>query len=167
TVVGVVKAYTTRVGGGPFPTEQLNDIGKFLQEVGAEVGVTTGRKRRCGWLDLVVLQHSNRVNGYDALNLTKLDVLDGMKEIKVGVSYILDGKEMEGFPANLDLLERPGFEVKYETLPGWSEPITGVREWDKLPANCRAYVEFIEKFLGVPIRWIGVGPDRDAMIIKP
>ncbi|QRV89500.1 adenylosuccinate synthase [Ceratobasidium sp. AG-Ba] len=166
-VVGVVKAYTTRVGGGPFPTEQLNDIGEFLQRVGAEVGVTTGRARRCGWLDLVVLQHSNRVNGYDVLNLTKLDVLDGMKEIKVGVAYLLDGKEMEGFPANLDLLERPGFEVKYETLPGWSESIAEVREWEKLPANCRAYVEFIEKFLGIPIKWIGVGPDRDAMVVKP
>ncbi|QRV74809.1 adenylosuccinate synthase [Ceratobasidium sp. AG-Ba] len=167
TVVGVVKAYTTRVGGGPFPTEQLNDIGEFLQRVGAEVGVTTGRARRCGWLDLVVLQHSNRVNGYDVLNLTKLDVLDGMKEIKVGVAYLLDGKEMEGFPANLDLLERPGFEVKYDTLPGWSESIAEVREWEKLPANCRAYVEFIEKFLGIPIKWIGVGPDRDAMVVKP
>ncbi|KAG9127533.1 hypothetical protein FRC07_012549 [Ceratobasidium sp. 392] len=167
TVVGVVKAYTTRVGGGPFPTEQLNEVGEFLQRVGAEFGVTTGRVRRCGWLDLVVLQHSNRVNGYDSLNLTKLDVLDGMKEIKVGVSYFLDGKELEGFPANLDLLERPGFEVKYETLPGWSEPITEVREWDKLPKNCRAYVEFIENSLGVPIKWIGVGPDRDAMIVKP
>ncbi|KAG8748153.1 hypothetical protein FRC10_008886 [Ceratobasidium sp. 414] len=186
TVVGVVKAYTTRVGGGPFPTEQLNDIGEYLQRVGAEFGVTTGRVRRCGWLDLVVLQHSNRVNGYDSLNLTKLDVLDGMKEIKVGVSYILDGREMEGFPgeyhlpsdhgllktksnniANLDLLERPGFEVKYETLPGWSEPITEVREWGKLPGTCRAYVEFIENFLGIPIKWIGVGPDRDAMIVKP
>ncbi|KAG9080099.1 hypothetical protein FRC06_007083 [Ceratobasidium sp. 370] len=183
TVVGVVKAYTTRVGGGPFPTEQLNvrgfhqtETGEYLQRVGVEFGVTTGRVRRCGWLDLVVLQHSNRVNGYDVLNLTKLDVLDGMKEIKVGVSYLLDGREMEGFPgeyhvpsnhSNLDLLERPGFEVKYETLPGWSEPITEVREWDKLPENCRAYVEFIENFLGIPIKWIGVGPDRDAMIIKP
>jgi len=167
TVIGVVKAYTTRVGGGPFPTEQLNDVGKYLQSVGAEVGVTTGRVRRCGWLDLVVLQHSTRVNGYDAFNLTKLDVLDGMKEIKVGVGYTLDGKEMEGFPANLDLLERPGFEVKYETLPGWSEPIIDIREWNQLPANCRSYVEFIEKFLGVPVKWIGVGPGREAMIAKP
>ncbi|KAG9081525.1 hypothetical protein FS749_007600 [Ceratobasidium sp. UAMH 11750] len=109
-VVGVVKAYTTRVGGGPFPTEQLNEIGEYLQRVGAEFGVTTGRARRCGWLDMVVLQHSNRVNGYDCLNLTKLDVLDGMKEIKVGVSYILDGKEMEGFPGKSHIPSDHGYE---------------------------------------------------------
>ncbi|ELU40167.1 adenylosuccinate synthase [Rhizoctonia solani AG-1 IA] len=160
-VVGVVKAYTTRVGGGPFPTEH----------VGAEVGVTTGRVRRCGWLDLVVLQHSNRVNGYDALNLTKLDVLDGLDEIKVAVGYVLDGNPMDGFPArisaNLDTLEQPGFQIKYETLPGWKEPISSIRQWEKLPEACRSYVQFIERFLGVPVKWIGVGPGRDAMIIKP
>ncbi|CAE6426847.1 unnamed protein product [Rhizoctonia solani] len=166
-VIGVVKAYTTRVGGGPFPTEQLNDIGKHLQSVGAEVGVTTGRVRRCGWLDLVVLQHSNRVNGYDALNLTKLDVLDGLDEIKVAVGYALDGKPMDGFPANLDVLERPDFQIKYETLPGWKEPISSIRQWEKLPEACRSYVQFIEQFLGIPVKWIGVGPGRDAMIIKP
>lgn len=114
--IGVVKAYTTRVGGGPFPTEQLNETGVHLQEVGAEWGVTTGRRRRCGWLDLVVLKYSHQINGYDTLNLTKLDVLDQLKTIEVAVSYELNGKELAGFPADLDLLAK--VDVKYVTLPG-------------------------------------------------
>ncbi|KAF8754050.1 Adenylosuccinate synthetase [Rhizoctonia solani] len=165
-----VTSSSTSVGGVctglGIPPRRL-DIGKHLQSVGAEVGVTTGRVRRCGWLDLVVLQHSNRVNGYDALNLTKLDVLDGLDEIKVAVGYVLDGNPMDGFPANLDTLEQPGFQIKYETLPGWKEPISSIRQWEKLPEACRSYVQFIERFLGVPVKWIGVGPGRDAMIIKP
>lgn len=161
-VLGVVKAYTTRVGGGPFPTEQLNDTGVHLQEVGREYGTTTGRRRRCGWLDLVVLRHSTLVNGYDSLNLTKLDVLDQLPEIKVATAYKLDGKELDGFPADLDALAR--VEVVYDTLPGWQASIEQARTWEALPPKCREYVEYIEGKLGVPIEWIGVGPGREAMI---
>ncbi|RDB23062.1 Adenylosuccinate synthetase 1 [Hypsizygus marmoreus] len=162
--IGVVKAYTTRVGGGPFPTEQLNDIGIHLQEVGREYGTTTGRRRRCGWLDLVVLKHSCLINGYDSFNLTKLDVLDLLPEISVGVRYLVNGKEITGFPADLDLLAR--VEVEYVTLPGWETPITEIRSYDALPENCKKYVEFIEQFFGVPVEWIGVGPGRESMLGK-
>lgn len=164
TTIGVVKAYTTRVGGGPFPTEQLNDIGVHLQEVGREYGTTTGRRRRCGWLDLIVLRHSCLVNGYTTLNLTKLDVLDSLPEIKVAVGYSLDGQALLGFPADLDLLAR--VKVEYETLPGWQTSIAHVDTYDELPENCKKYIEFIERFLGVGIGWIGVGPGRNSMIRK-
>lgn len=163
--IGVVKAYTTRVGGGPFPSEQLNDVGVHLQEVGREYGATTGRRRRCGWLDLVVLKHSCMINGYDSFNLTKLDVLDQLPEIKVGVKYNVDGKELAGFPADLELLGK--VEVEYVTLPGWKSSIEQITSYDALPDNCKKYVEFIEKSLTVPIKWIGVGPARENMITKP
>ncbi|KAF5323740.1 hypothetical protein D9619_012990 [Psilocybe cf. subviscida] len=162
--IGVVKAYTTRVGGGPFPTEQLNDIGTHLQEVGREWGTTTGRRRRCGWLDLVVLKHSTLINGYDSFNLTKLDILDQLPEIKVGVRYLVDGKELTGFPADLELLAK--VEVEYVTLPGWQSSIEKVTKYEDLPENCKKYVEFIEKFMSVPVKWIGVGPGREAMVVK-
>ncbi|KAG6844506.1 hypothetical protein H0H87_006331 [Tephrocybe sp. NHM501043] len=164
-VIGVVKAYTTRVGGGPFPTEQLNSIGEHLQEVGREWGVTTGRRRRCGWLDAVVLKHSNLINGYDSINLTKLDILDSLPEIKVGIKYLINGKELAGFPANLNVLAK--VEVEYVTLPGWNTSITDITSYDALPENCKKYIEFIEQVTGVPVEWIGVGPGRDSMIIKP
>jgi len=163
--IGVVKAYTTRVGGGPFPSEQLNDVGVHFQEVGREYGTTTGRRRRCGWLDLVVLKHSCLINGYDSLNLTKLDVLDQLSEIKVAVKYKIDGKELAGFPADLDVLEK--VEVEYVTLPGWKSSIEQIRSYDALPENCKKYVEFIEESLKVPIKWIGVGPARESMVTKP
>lgn len=163
--IGVVKAYTTRVGGGPFPTEQLNDVGVHFQEVGQEYGTTTGRRRRCGWLDLVVLKHSCMINGYDSLNITKLDVLDQLSEIKVGVKYKVDGKELAGFPADLDILEN--VEVEYLTLSGWNSSIEQITSYDALPDNCRKYVEFIEESLKVPVKWIGVGPARESMIMKP
>lgn len=167
--IGVVKAYTTRVGGGPFPTEQLNDIGRLLQDVGREVGTTTGRPRRCGWLDLVVMRHSCLINGYTSLNLTKLDILDALPEIKVAVAYRMPmsegGSELQGFPADLDVLEK--VQVQYESLPGWQTSIAETRKYEELPENCRKYVEFIEKFLGVPVQFIGVGPGRESMITKP
>ncbi|KAJ3511594.1 hypothetical protein NLJ89_g4004 [Agrocybe chaxingu] len=163
--IGVVKAYTTRVGGGPFPTEQLNDIGVHLQEVGREYGTTTGRRRRCGWLDLVVLKHSTLINGYDSFNLTKLDVLDQLAEINVAVKYTVDGKELPGFPADLELLDR--VEVEYVTLPGWQSSIENITSYDALPENCKKYVEFIEEFTKVPVKWIGVGPGRENMVTKP
>ncbi|KAI0050870.1 Adenylosuccinate synthetase [Auriscalpium vulgare] len=162
--IGVVKAYTTRVGGGPFPTEQLNDIGEHFQEVGREFGTTTGRRRRCGWLDLVVLKHSCLINGYDTLNLTKLDILDDLAEIKVAVKYLVNGEELPGFPADLEKLAQ--VEVSYVTLPGWQSSIASVKTYEELPENCQKYISFIETFLKVPIEWIGVGPGRESMIQK-
>ncbi|CAG8688981.1 14824_t:CDS:2, partial [Acaulospora colombiana] len=157
-IIGVVKAYTTRVG------DLEKEIGNTLQEVGHEYGTTTGRRRRCGWLDLVVLKYSANVNGYDLLNLTKLDVLDGLDEIKVAVKYKLGETELEGFPANLELLSQ--VEVEYVTLPGWKSEISKITTYSELPENCRKYVEFIEKYLEVDIKWIGVGPARDSMIVR-
>jgi adenylosuccinate synthase len=162
--IGVVKAYTTRVGSGPFPSEQLNEDGEKLQQIGREVGVTTGRKRRCGWLDLMVVKYSHAINWYDSINLTKLDVLDTFKEIKVATSYTYNGQPLASFPADLDVLEH--MEVHYETLPGWEKSTTGVQLWEDLPANARAYVEFIEKFVGVKCKYIGTGPGRENMIVR-
>ncbi|KAM5443828.1 Adenylosuccinate synthase [Microsporum ferrugineum] len=163
SIVGVVKAYCTRVGSGPFPTEQLNEVGEKLQVAGREFGVTTGRKRRCGWLDMVLLRYSARINHYTALNLTKLDILDDFDEIKVAVAYKLDGKELESFPASSDALEK--VEIVYETLPGWKSTTMGVSKWEDLPVNAQKYVEYIEHSLGgVPIKWIGTGPARSHMI---
>lgn len=161
---GVVKAYTTRVGSGPFPTEQLNEIGEKLQTVGHEIGTTTGRKRRCGWLDLVLLGYSHMVNDYTAICITKLDVLSGIEELKVAVEYRIDGEKIPSFPANLENLAK--VEVIYDTLPGWTEDISGCRKFEDLPANAQAYVERIEKIIGTPAKWIGVGPGRESMIIR-
>ncbi|KAM0173152.1 hypothetical protein ACHAPF_006907 [Botrytis cinerea] len=165
-IYGVVKAYTTRVGGGPFPTEDLGEVGTTLQEVGREFGVTTGRRRRCGWLDLVVVKYSTAINSYTAINLTKLDILDSFKEIKVAVAYRdpATGETLDSFPADLERLET--LEPQYVTLPGWNQPTTGCRSYYDLPSACRKYCEFIEKEVGVPIKFIGVGPSRDDMITK-
>lgn len=167
SIIGVVKAYTTRVGSGPFPSEQLNEIGDKLQRVGKEFGVTTGRRRRCGWFDLVLARYSHAINHYTALNLTKLDVLDDFDEIKVAVAYILpDGTRHEySYPGDANVLEK--VKVEYVTLPGWKSNTMGVTRWEDLPANARAYVEFIERELGgVPVKWIGTGPAREHMIIR-
>uniref|UniRef100_A0A8C9FML0 Adenylosuccinate synthetase n=1 Tax=Pavo cristatus TaxID=9049 RepID=A0A8C9FML0_PAVCR len=147
-VYGVVKAYTTRVGIGAFPTEQDNEIGELLQMRGKEFGVTTGRKRRCGWLDLVQLRYAYMINGFTALALTKLDILDVFPEIKVGVAYKLEGEVIPHFPANHEVLSK--VEVKYETLPGWDTDISNARTFDELPVNAQNYVRFIEMELGVP-----------------
>ena len=163
-VYGVVKAYTTRVGEGPFPTEQLNKVGETLQDVGAEYGVTTGRKRRCGWLDLVVLKYSNLINGYTSLNITKLDVLDKFKEIEVGVAYKLNGKELPSFPE--DLIDLAKVEVVYKKFPGWEQDITGIKKYEDLPENAKNYLKFIEDYLQVPIQWVGTCPSRDSMLEK-
>ena len=163
-VIGVVKAYTTRVGAGPFPTEQLNDIGNHLQEVGAEFGVTTGRRRRCGWLDLVVLRHSTLVNGYTKLNITKLDVLDDLPEIKVATAYKYKGVVQDNFPADLSKLETEDIEIVYDTLPGWQTTTSSCRKYEDLPKQALEYLQYIEKFVGVPIGWVGVGPGREAML---
>ena len=162
SVIGVVKAYSTRVGSGPFPTEQINEIGEKLQEAGREFGVTTGRRRRCGWLDMVMCRYSQAINHYTALNLTKLDILDDFDEIKVAVAYRLDGKDLESFPADLEVLNK--IEIIYETFPGWKTSTMGAKKWEDLPPNAQKYVEYIEKGMGVPIKWIGTGPARDHMI---
>lgn len=161
-VIGVVKAYTTRVGAGPFPTEQLNEIGETLQDVGAEFGVTTGRKRRCGWLDLVVVKYSARINGFTSINITKLDVLDGFKEIKVAVAYHYKGQRLTSFPEDLRVVEK--VEVEYVTLKGWNSSIAECRTYDELPEATKKYLKFIEDFLICKVGYIGVGPARAAMI---
>ncbi|KAI9739508.1 MAG: hypothetical protein M1834_006223 [Cirrosporium novae-zelandiae] len=170
TRIGVVKAYTTRVGSGPFPSETLDETGEKLQRLGYEFGTTTGRKRRCGWLDMVLLKHSHRINQYTHINLTKLDVLDTFSELKIAIAY--HSKNADGttttykhrFPADLKALDQDRLEVEYVTLKGWESDISNCRKWDDLPEKAREYVEFIEKDLGVPVRWIGVGPSRDAMV---
>lgn len=156
--------YTTRVGSGPFPTELLDSTGDKLQSIGHEVGVTTGRKRRCGWLDLVIIKYSHDCNDYTSLNLTKLDVLDSFPELKIATKYTYEGKELESFPANPEMLAK--VDVVYETLPGWEKPTTGAKSYYDLPLNARKYVEFIEEFVGVKVKWIGVGPGREHMIMR-
>ncbi|KAM6956803.1 adenylosuccinate synthetase isozyme 2 [Aplochiton taeniatus] len=161
-VYGVVKAYTTRVGIGAFPSEQTNDVGELLQTRGKEVGVTTGRKRRCGWLDLVLIKYAHMINGFTALALTKLDILDVFKDIKVGVAYTVDNQSIPHFPANQEVLQR--VEVQYVTLPGWNSDTSAARTFQELPDNAQKYVRYIEKHLGVPVKWIGVGKSRESMI---
>jgi adenylosuccinate synthase len=159
-IYGIVKAYCTRVGEGPFPTELSTSkgIGKHLSQVGAEYGTTTGRSRRCGWLDIPQLKYSVVVNGFTSINLTKVDVLTGLDEIKLGTGYKVKGKYLSTMPASLAELEE--VEVEYETLPGWSEDISTCKSFDELPANCQTYILRIQELSGVPIRWIGVGPNR-------
>ncbi|KAH8803259.1 Adenylosuccinate synthetase [Xylogone sp. PMI_703] len=165
-IIGVVKAYTTRVGGGPFPTELLDEDGKKLQEIGREFGVTTGRSRRCGWLDLVVVKYSTAINHYTKLNLTKLDVLDTFPKIKIATKYIDEEtkEEFDSFPADLDRLAK--LKPVYVEMDGWNKPTTGAKTWYDLPKNARNYIEFIESFVGVKISWIGTGPGTDEMISR-
>jgi len=167
--VGVVKAYTTRVGNGPFPTELVegDDVGDKLCSVGHEYGTTTGRRRRCGWLDIPLLQFSHMVNGYSTINITKLDVLNMLETIKIGVSYKLNGKTLEcgEMPASLETLSE--VEVVYEDHPGWMADISVCTDFVNLPERAKSYVRRIEELLGVPVAWIGVGPDRKQMIPVP
>ncbi|KAI1810401.1 Adenylosuccinate synthetase [Poronia punctata] len=166
-IIGVVKAYTTRVGEGIFKTEDTGEIGEKLQSIGREWGVSTGRKRRCGWLDLVVLKYSADVNHYTSLNLSKLDVLDTFPIIKVAIAYKdpETGDVLENFPADLGILER--CEVIYQELEGWQQPTTQAKTFEDLPKNARAYVKLIEDHCGVPVTWIGTGPRREDMITRP
>lgn len=161
-VFGVIKAYLTRVGSGGFPTELKDEKGKLLQERGGEFGVTTGRPRRCGWLDLAMLKYSNMVNGFTGLAVTKLDILDVFKEIKVGIAYHLDGKKLNTFPASDDDVQR--VEVEYVTLPGWEVSTEKARKFSDLPPNAQQYIRTIESHIGVPVRWVGVGKDRESII---
>ncbi|CAE7756296.1 unnamed protein product [Symbiodinium necroappetens] len=206
-VIGVVKAYTTRVGHGPFPTELQNEmqsledytemyigpdaryerkghtggpfdlksgqpvkVGMMLQEVGAEYGTTTGRRRRCGWLDLALVKYSAMVNGFDSINITKLDVLTGLKQIRVAIAYrnrrMTEVRLPSGyFPSHLDDLKEVVCE--YETLQGWSEDISKCTRWEDLPENAKTYVLRIQELLGIPVSWVGVGPDRSSMLKLP
>jgi adenylosuccinate synthase len=162
-VLGITKAYTTRVGSGPFPTELLDETGERLRKVGDEFGATTGRPRRCGWLDMVVLRFAVRVNGLWGLALTKMDVLSGLDVLKVCVAYELDGKRLEELPGELDDLSR--VKPIYEELPGWKESLGSARTMEDLPPNALRYVRRIEETSGIPVVCLSVGPDRGETIV--
>ena len=162
-IVGVTKAYISRVGSGPFITEQKNDIGDYLIEKGAEFGVVTGRRRRCGWLDLISLKYSVRVNSLTELFITKLDVLSGLEEIKLGVGYMTGDKVITDYPYQQNVFYDA--EPVYETYAGWSEDITSVRSFDDLPENAKKYITAIEDFIEIPITFISVGPERNQNIV--
>lgn len=162
-VLGIVKAYTTRVGAGPFTSELFDDTGNYIQEKGAEFGATTGRRRRCGWLDTLILNNAACLNGLTGLAITKLDVLGGLKELKICTAYKCKEEQIDAFPASLKKLE--ACEPVYERLPGWEEDISGIRRFEDLPANVRAYLKRIEELTGVPVQIISVGPGREQTII--
>ena len=162
-IVGVTKAYISRVGSGPFITEQKNDIGDYLIEKGAEFGVVTGRRRRCGWLDLISLKYSVRINSLTELFITKLDVLSGLDEIKLGVGYKNGDEVITDYPYQQDVFYNA--EPVYETFEGWSEDITSVKNFDALPENAKKYINAIEKFIEIPITFISVGPERNQNIV--
>ncbi|MEP6590361.1 MAG: adenylosuccinate synthase [Gemmatimonadota bacterium] len=161
-VLGVVKAYTTRVGNGPLPTEAEGAQEARLRELGGEFGATTGRPRRCGWFDATVVRYSVRVNGLTGLAVTKLDVLDTFESIPVGVSYRLDGEECDDVPSDVELLER--VVPVYETLPGWGQSTAGARKLADLPPQARAYLDRLQDLAGAPIRYVSVGTRRDQII---
>lgn len=163
SVIGICKAYTTRVGEGPFPTELDDEIGERLRAFGGEYGATTGRPRRCGWLDLVALRHSIRISSISNLAITKLDVLSGLEKIKVAVAYKSNETIIENMPADLSMF--PDIELVFDELPGWEENISDIREYDKLPENCKAYISYIEDKLGTDAAIISVGPKREETII--
>ncbi|MFT3915647.1 MAG: adenylosuccinate synthase [Anaeromyxobacteraceae bacterium] len=162
-VLGISKAYSTRVGGGPYPTELKDATGDRLRQVGGEFGATTGRPRRTGWLDALALRYAARVNGLHGIALTKLDVLAGFDPVKIAVGYRVDGKVLDEMPSDPETLERA--EAVYESLPGWTEPVEGVRSWDDLPANAKVYVKRVEALVGVPVMGFSVGADRGATVL--
>jgi adenylosuccinate synthase len=162
-VMGITKAYTTRVGGGPFPTELTDELGERLRKVGDEFGATTGRPRRCGWLDVVVLRYAARVNGLWGLSLTKLDVLSGLETLRICTAYELDGKRTLELPGDLDDLSR--VTPIYEELPGWEQPLAGARTLEDLPPNALKYVRRVEEMVGVPVVCISVGAERGETIL--
>ena len=162
-VIGIVKAYCTRVGNGPFPTELEDEQGEELRRTGNEFGATTGRPRRCGWLDLVALRYTTMINGFTDLAITKLDVLSNLEEIKVCTGYRIDGKSTRRFPNDIRTLER--IEPEYETLPGWQKDITGATELSELPSEARDYLKFISDYLNVPASIVSSGPKREQTIL--
>jgi len=164
TFIGVSKAYNTRVGGGPFPTEQDNDTGQYIRDKGGEYGTTTGRPRRCGWFDAVATSYSINIGGIDTVALVHLDTLTGLKEINVCTAYEIDGEKTTFFPADAGRLSR--VQCIYETLPGWDDDITEAKKFDELPKNAQNYLNYLEKRLGKRIGMIGVGPRRDQIIFR-
>ena len=163
-VLGIVKAYTTRVGSGPFPTELFDEVGAGLAERGHEFGSVTGRARRCGWFDAAALKRSIQVNGISGMCITKLDVMDGIENINICVGYMLpDGSQTDILPFGADAVA--GCVPIYETLPGWSESTVGVKDYDKLPVNAKAYLKRIEEVCGAPVAIVSTGPDREETIV--
>ncbi|MTI44951.1 adenylosuccinate synthetase [Roseibium hamelinense] len=162
-VLGITKAYTTRVGEGPFPTEQNNDVGEFLGTRGHEFGTVTGRRRRCGWFDAVLVRQTVSTSGINGIALTKLDVLDGLEEIKICVGYELDGTRIDYLPASQGAQER--VVPVYETLPGWKESTEGARSWAELPAQAVKYVRHVEELIGAPVALLSTSPERDDTIL--
>lgn len=162
-VVGVVKAYTTRVGNGPFPTELHDEMGDLIRDIGSEYGATTGRPRRCGWLDTVIIRMAARVNGLTSIAVTRLDILDQLEEIKICTHYRRNGERVDHFPSDLNVLAECA--PIYETLPGWQSNTTGARSFDDLPANAQAYLNRIADLGDVPFSIVSVGPDREETIV--
>jgi adenylosuccinate synthase len=164
-IIGVTKAYCTRVGGGPFPTELFDDVGKWIGKVGQEVGATTGRARRCGWFDAVAMRRSAQLNSLSGLAITKLDVLDELKEIKICTKYRYEGQEWDTPPVDADLLAK--CEPIYEVWPGWQQSTQGVKEWDALPLKAREYLSRLSELVATPIAIVSTGPDRrDTILLK-
>ena len=163
TVIGVTKAYCTRVGEGPFPTELNDKMGEELRRKGAEFGAVTGRPRRCGWLDLPLLRYSSMINGIEWLVVTKMDVLDDLAEIPVCVGYKVNGKKTTEIPARACGYDK--IEPIYQTLPGWQKPTSGISSYDKLPAKAKAYLDFLAKETGAKIGMVSTGPDRDQTML--
>ena len=163
-ILGIAKAYTTRVGAGPFPTELFDETGDFLGKQGNEFGATTGRKRRCGWFDVVAMQKAVRLNALSGLCLTKLDVLDGLETLRICTGYRLDGKLLDGIPVSADELER--CEPVYEDMPGWAEKTASVTRYEDLPQAARDYIERLEKLVGVEAHMISTGPERTENIVR-
>ncbi|AUH67920.1 MULTISPECIES: adenylosuccinate synthase [Gordonia] len=164
TVLGILKAYTTRVGEGPFPTELFDEWGEYLAKTGGEVGVTTGRARRCGWFDAVIARYATRVNGITDYFLTKLDVLSSLEEVPICVAYEVDGERVEDWPMTQTGIHHA--KPIYETMPGWWEDISGCRTFDELPQNAQNYIHRLEELSGARISCIGVGPGRDETIVR-
>ena len=162
-VLGIVKAYTTRVGEGPFPTELSDEIGQHLGTVGKEFGVVTGRPRRCGWFDAVLVRQSVALNGIDGIALTKLDVLDGLPKLKICVGYNLNGEVLDYLPAGLK--SQSALEPVYEEMDGWSESTAGATSWKDLPANAVKYVRRVEELIGAPAAMVSTSPQRDDTIM--
>lgn len=164
SIIGIVKAYTTRVGNGPFPTELKDDIGLHIAKVGYEYGATTGRPRRCGWLDLFALKYSVMINGIDTIALTKLDVLDDLEEIKVCVGYSINGKQLNSFP--VDMHKFANISLIYKTFKGWKTNTTNLKSYDDFPEEAKVYIDFIEEFTSAKVKLISVSPDRNDTIIR-
>ena len=162
-ILGVVKAYTTRVGEGPFPTELNDELGELIRQRGGEFGATTGRPRRCGWLDILGLRYSVSINGLTGIGLTKMDILDNLEKIKLCVGYKYDGKVYDTFTTDLDVLKR--CQPIYEEMPGWKESTVGIKEFDRLPSNAKSYIKKIEYLLKTPIQIISTGQKRDEIIV--